>query len=337
MARKTLTLVISILTVFTVFFVPQSQANTRDDVVTAAKQHIGTPYRWGGTTPKGFDCSGFVQYAFNKVGINIPRTTSQQYQAGKAVSKSHLKRGDIVFFETYKSGPSHSGIYIGGGDFIHTSSTDGVTIDNINSPYYWGPKYLGARRVINEPIKKQDVDPKPLSNGHYYDVAKSYWAYEKITKLSKNNVINGYKDDTFRPRQTISRAEVAQILANHFNLDTSSSSGSFSDVSSNFWGAGAINAADKAGYIDGYKNGTFKPNQPITRQEVAALFTKVFNLSADTRKVDFKDVSEDDWSYDSIQAMAAAGLTTGYKNNTFKPKEETTRAEFVVFLYRALY
>jgi cell wall-associated NlpC family hydrolase len=119
-----------------------------DALVKTAKQYLGTPYQYGGTTPSGFDCSGFIQYVFGKHSIKTPRTTSDLYAGGKSVSKPEV--GDIVFFRTdpNKSGASHAGIYIGDNKFIHAKSAGsniGVTIDEMSNSYF-SPIYLGAKR-----------------------------------------------------------------------------------------------------------------------------------------------------------------------------------------------
>lgn len=117
-------------------------------IIATAKKYIGVPYVWGGSAPSGFDCSGLVQYVFKQHGITLNRTTKTQYQQGTFVTKSNLQPGDLVFFQnTYTAGISHVGIYIGSGEFIHASSSQGVTISSLSNSY-WSSHYYGARRVL---------------------------------------------------------------------------------------------------------------------------------------------------------------------------------------------
>ncbi|PLT36032.1 peptidase [Bacillus sp. V5-8f] len=114
-------------------------------VVTTAKKYMGVPYVWGGSTPSGFDCSGFIKYVFEKsANISLPRTVAEIYKKGVRVSTPQV--GDLVFFETYKPGASHAGIYIGNRQFIHASSSNGVSISSMDNSY-WSPRYLGAKRI----------------------------------------------------------------------------------------------------------------------------------------------------------------------------------------------
>jgi cell wall-associated NlpC family hydrolase len=115
-------------------------------VVALSTRYVGVRYRWGGTTPAGFDCSGFMNYVFERTGVTLPRTTYAMFDTGMPVAREQLQTGDIVFFETVAPGPSHAGIYLGDGRFIHSSSGAGaVTISPLNHRYY-APRYLGARR-----------------------------------------------------------------------------------------------------------------------------------------------------------------------------------------------
>jgi len=110
-----------------------------------AMRFIGTPYVFGGTSPSGFDCSGYTQHVFAMLGISLPRTADAQYYAGHP-TRGGIEVGDLVFFQTYLPGPSHVGIYLGGGRFI-SSSGHGVRISAL-SDSYWAARYIGAKRVV---------------------------------------------------------------------------------------------------------------------------------------------------------------------------------------------
>jgi cell wall-associated NlpC family hydrolase len=119
----------------------ETSSSSVQAVIDEAQKYIGTPYRWGGNTPAGFDCSGFTKYVFSNVGMALPRTTETQWEATTPVSSPRI--GDLVFFQTYKIGPSHVGIYLGNNKFISAAS-QGVVISDLTATY-WKSRYLGAR------------------------------------------------------------------------------------------------------------------------------------------------------------------------------------------------
>lgn len=125
----------------------QNQNSKIAKITDTAMHLVGVPYKWGGVTAKGFDCSGFTWYVFDKNAIELPRTADVQYKVGKMVSRSDLRKGDVVFFTTYEPGASHCGIYLGNGNFIHASSSKGVMVSNL-SDSYWKTRYFGARRIV---------------------------------------------------------------------------------------------------------------------------------------------------------------------------------------------
>ncbi|CVK17831.1 hypothetical protein SPSPH_015490 [Sporomusa sphaeroides DSM 2875] len=116
-------------------------------IIQTSLRYQGVPYVFGGTSPGGFDCSGFTRFVFAQSGISLPRMADEQFAVGRPVSYSRLQPGDLVFFTTYAPGASHSGIYIGDGNFISATSSRGVAIASMSSSY-WGPRYIGARRVM---------------------------------------------------------------------------------------------------------------------------------------------------------------------------------------------
>ena len=114
-------------------------------IIADAMRLQGVPYVFGGTSPYGFDCSGFVQYVFRNAGIVLPRMADEQYYAARKVHAPKI--GDMVFFSTYLPGVSHVGVYIGDNSFIHASSSRGVTISSLDDGY-WSARYVGAATVL---------------------------------------------------------------------------------------------------------------------------------------------------------------------------------------------
>jgi len=116
--------------------------NVHGGVVGVAMRYLGVPYVWGGASPRGFDCSGLVMYAFAAIGISVPHSSYAQFNMGTPVSMGQLQAGDLVFF----SGASHVGIYIGGGQFIHAPHTgDVVKISSLSG--YYSSAFIGGRRI----------------------------------------------------------------------------------------------------------------------------------------------------------------------------------------------
>lgn len=117
------------------------------EVVAKAAKYKGVPYVFGGTTPKGFDCSGYVQYVFKDCKAELPRLADEQALKGVFVTQRQLRPGDLVFFTTYLPGASHVGIYAGSGKFWSASSSRGVVLSSLQDDY-WKSRYYGARRVL---------------------------------------------------------------------------------------------------------------------------------------------------------------------------------------------
>lgn len=119
---------------------------------------IGTPYLWSGSTEKGFDCSGFTRFVFEKIGIELPRTSSSQATQGEKVAKEDLRMGDLVFFNTNGVSISHVGIYLADGQFIHASTNHGVTKSKLSEDYY-ATRYVTARRILDEETYQKWTQP----------------------------------------------------------------------------------------------------------------------------------------------------------------------------------
>jgi peptidoglycan endopeptidase LytE len=116
-------------------------------LVARSKQYLGVPYMWGGSSPAGFDCSGFVQYLLEQQNVTVPRT-AEQIRSNTGSSVFQPTPGDLVFFSPSQQAPAnHIGIYIGDGQFISATNSNGIHIDSLNSGY-WGNRYFTAKRVF---------------------------------------------------------------------------------------------------------------------------------------------------------------------------------------------
>jgi cell wall-associated NlpC family hydrolase len=124
-------------------------------VIATALTYQGVPYRNGGSDPAGFDCSGFVQYVFARHGVALPREVVQQYRAGQQVRRGDIQPGDLVFFQTVGPGASHVGIALDEDRFVHAPSSRGVVRVERYTSMYWVRRYVGARRVVVEPVRAE--------------------------------------------------------------------------------------------------------------------------------------------------------------------------------------
>lgn len=133
----------------------------KERLILFAKKLLHLPYSFGGSGALGIDCSSFVQKVYSTVGINLPRSAREQFRIGEEVKKDDLAKGDLVFFRTYASFPSHVGIYLGNNLFIHASTlSKKVTIDTLDAPYYV-KRYIGAKRLLTEEEAKR-LSTEPL-------------------------------------------------------------------------------------------------------------------------------------------------------------------------------
>lgn len=156
LVRKVVTIILCAVIGFTRFamgYAPQASAATSkaDKIITLGKKYMGVKYRFG--APSGstsaFDCSSFTQYIYGKYGVKLPRVSSNQAKKGYKIAKSNLKKGDLVFFKTARTGNKigHVGVYVGNSKILHTYGAGGVKYSTIKTGY-WKSHYVTARRVL---------------------------------------------------------------------------------------------------------------------------------------------------------------------------------------------
>jgi len=126
------------------FNLSDNETELRKKIVIEAFKYRGVKYVYGGTSPAGFDCSGFVQYVYKKFGIDLPRTVKQMEQKGRWVERKHLIAGDLIIFHN----PRHVGIYASKGKFVHASSSRGVVLDKLDKEYY-RKRFVAGKNIIS--------------------------------------------------------------------------------------------------------------------------------------------------------------------------------------------
>lgn len=168
----------------------------------------------------------------------------------------------------------------------------------------------------------------------YTDLKASHWASSTIEYLNTNELVKGYPNGTFKPESTITRAEAATIIARALGLSKTKNP-AFTDVKANHFAYDAIAAVSEKGIITGREASKFSPDGKLTRAEMATILKRAYNLSG-TTALPFKDVPSSHWAYEAIQTVYQNQLTGGYPDNTFKPNNSITRAEFATFLTKIL-
>ncbi|TKI65275.1 S-layer homology domain-containing protein [Lysinibacillus mangiferihumi] len=185
--------------------------------------------------------------------------------------------------------------------------------------------------VIVAPVQAMEVAQTNITD--FKDVPKNHFAYTEIMAMKKAGIINGYDDGTFKPLVGITRQHVAALISRALPLEPIREATTFKDVPTSHPYYNDIQRLYRAGIIDG-SNGNFNPSASLTRAQMAKILCLAFNLEPKTGYI-FTDVGADHWAKDYIATLYASGITTGSEGK-FNGNETVTRAQYAVFLYRAL-
>jgi hypothetical protein len=347
MKKRIIQMIIAVLLIsVTPFMTTQASAATGNEIVNYAKALKGVKYQYGGTTPSGFDCSGFTSYVYKKAGVTLQRTAAQQYGQGSSVSKSNLQAGDLVFFNNLGRGATHVGIYIGNSNFISAES-EGIAISSINDPYYWGKYYVGAKRMISAQVATPTPTPAPaptsppVTNGNFADVASSHPAYAAIKSLNIDGVISGYENQQFRPTTEVTRGQAAAMINRVLKL-TPSKAVTFTDVATNHSFAKDIAAMNEAGIILGYTSGKkYGMYDSLSKSQLAVILDRAFKITQSQQNQvqtasSYNDVPTTYWAYKPIVALKTIDLTTVFQTTNYSVNDSTDRAEFSAALHSSI-
>ena len=204
-------------------------------------------------------------------------------------------------------------------------ASKGIKIDSLSSTY-WGPKFYGAKRVIEN------------NSGEFSDVNSSNAAYDAIVKLSSMKIINGYEDGRFGPEDQITRGQAAAIVNRVLDKE-SQNTNVFKDVPADSRFAKDIAAIKEQGIIQGFDDGTFRPNDYMTRAEMAVIVGRAFNLQ-DTKmsmaSSNYSDIDPSYWAHDAIVTLSHIDRTSLFDGDRYYPSNLATRAFFTTAIYNSM-
>ena len=187
-----------------------------------------------------------------------------------------------------------------------------------------------------EEEKPKEEKPAQIS---YKDLVTTHWAYDYISKLNEMNVINGYEDGTVRPEESVTREQLVKMIVTALDLKASDTNVSFKDVPSGHWSEGYIINAASNGIVSGYEDGGFKPQDKVTREDMAVIIKRALDkvgvsLNSENGAVKFGDTDLiASYAKDSVDAVSAFGIISGMGDNTFNPKGLLTRAQAAKVIY----
>lgn len=176
----------------------------------------------------------------------------------------------------------------------------------------------------------------PGGSGTFKDLPSTHWAYGDIMYMVDKGILKGLSPGVFGTDVPARRSELAVMLVKALGLSTSGLKAEFEDVPGDYWAGPYIAAAQKAGIISGFPGGQFKPDDNVTRGQMAVMLARAYSLRRTDTVSDFADVPESYWAYGSIMKLADNKITKGFEDQTFRPAVPVRRAEVAVFLAKAI-
>ncbi|NOU92841.1 S-layer homology domain-containing protein [Paenibacillus sp. LMG 31456] len=231
---------------------------------------------------------------------------------------------------------------------VDPSRTTAVVFDTTTKKLSFVPSLFTTTDGINEAVIKRNNNSiyTVIEMNKSFNDSKGHWAQGYIELLANKLVIDGVTDDSFQPERDITRAEFAALVVRALGLDQSNGSSSFNDVTSGDWFSGVVGAAVNAKIIDGYEDNTFRPNQSITREELAAMVVRALSFVGAKPEVSsseqsdllakFTDTNKIVWAQNELAVAIQAGIVDGITDSTISPNTQATRAQSATMLKRLL-
>ncbi len=218
---------------------------------------------------------------------------------------------------------------------VHAATSPPGTENNPVVAKSYVEKVLQPMRNQISALQTEIAQLKTQRGSGFADLPANHWAYDSIMYMVNKKIVKGVTANSFGPDMATTRAQLAVMLVNALNLPTAGNKVQFKDVPQDYWASSYIATAQKAGIIQG-SDGKFRPNDSVTRGEMAAMLVRAFKFERLSKAADFKDVSKDYWAYDQIMRIADNRITKGYADQTFRPANKLKRAEVCVFITLSL-
>ncbi|TYR76009.1 S8 family serine peptidase [Rossellomorea vietnamensis] len=284
------------------------------------------PARYPGVIGVGAINEKLKHSAFSYTGASLMFSAP-----GDRVYSTTVLEGGKVDGYTYMSGTSMATPYMAGVLALYKEIYPSLTFNQIEQILSGNVIDLGAKG--RDPLYGYGLIQAPISL--FWDVRTGIWYTDSITYLSREKFISGYKDGSFRPDNFITREEAVAMIGRAVNLDGAQRTTTYPDVLKEYFGSGYIASATASHIIAGYPDQTFKPKQSITRGDVAVIIQNAFELPL-MEGASFDDVKGKKYYSDEINTLKAHTILTGYPDNTFKPDQHITRAEFSIILSKVV-
>jgi fibronectin type 3 domain-containing protein len=306
------------------YYIAISALDTSGNESKLSDEVSAIPFSSSGTISRG---------SKDKIPPELPTGFRYEWQEdGILLSWDKNQEDDLAGYNLYRasSGDEPSKINL---DLIILESYLDSSVEQGVVYYYY---VTTVDKAGNESSRAGPLTVKiPVPEPDFIDISEDFWARNYIIDLAQRGIINGYPDGTFRPARQITRAEfIKTLFLATGKQPTAFFKGYFPDVLVIHWAWAYIEKAKELGLISGYADGSFRPNQYITRAEVAKIIALTGNYSLGVSGKSFQDVSESYWAYQYIEAIKRNGIINGYPDGTFRPENYTTRAESAKILYQ---
>ncbi|MCT4509535.1 MAG: S-layer homology domain-containing protein [Tepidibacter sp.] len=241
---------------------------------------------------------------------------------------------DVIFDESSKS--VKATVSKDDGTYIYWYENEQSIIEKLKLVEKYDLKGSGSWSLGQEDKSIWNYYSRWLEGEYLVDIY-DHWASYSINNMIDNKIMNGISNMYFAPDDNLTRAQAAVILTRLLEIDDENiDSNSFDDVSKEYWAYNEIELAKKYGLINGKEENKFYPNEPITREEVSAMLSRLIKSSHSNDSINFNDVNDNMWSYDYINNMSSMNILKGYEGDMFYPKRNLTRAEISTIIDRML-